>query len=510
MGYREVSLKMPGNYSEEELISAIRKFTGISKFSYNIVNKSLDARKKNNIHWLLQIIISSDELKGGEPSVIPEIEIPFRKTKEKIVVIGSGPAGLFAAMVLQKAGFETLLLERGREVSRREAGISRFEREGIFDASANYAFGEGGAGTFSDGKLTSRSKHISKERQFIFNSYIQAGAPAEIAYMAHPHIGSDNLKIIVKNLRKDFEKSGGSMLFETLFQDFESENGRIKTVITDKGAFEVDHVILAIGHSAYDTYRMLMRKGVVFRSKNFAIGSRMEHPQQIINLAQWGKESLPGLKAAEYRLTANPVGQQSVYTFCMCPGGIIVPATAFENTNIVNGMSLYRRDLKFANAACVAAVSPLHIFGEEAHPEKLLDWIETLEREFFNYTDSYRAPYCTINGFINKKIPSQAVETSYSQGIQPAPLWEMLPEKVSNSMREGLKEFNRKIRGFDTGIIMGLESKTSSPVQALRNEYGKCTGFDNLYMAGEGSGYAGGIISSGADGIRIAMNILNY
>jgi uncharacterized FAD-dependent dehydrogenase len=252
---------------------------------------------------------------------------------------------------------------------------------------------------------------------------------------------------------------------------------------------------------------MLIKRNVQFRPKNFAIGSRMEHPRQVINKAQWGKEEIRGLKAAEYRLTSNPDGKLPVYTFCMCPGGSIVPSAAYENTNIVNGMSFYKRDMKFSNAGCVASVNPFSMLGENISAEAVLDWLESLENQFYNFSSGYSAPFCSIKDFITLKEPRSNPQTSYPLGLKAAPLWKLLPEVVQNSMREGLKEFCRKIQGFDTGIIMGLESKTSAPIQVLRDENGLCTGFQNLYMAGEGSGYAGGIISSAADGVKIALKI---
>jgi uncharacterized FAD-dependent dehydrogenase len=507
MGYRLISLKAQTDYSDAELRGLIAHELRIREFSFTIEGKSLDARRKSDIHWLLRIAVTSPELKGGTEILSPEIEIPEERRNKKVLIAGSGPAGFFAAFFLQKAGFSTILIERGKDVTARAKSIETFENHGAFDQQANYAFGEGGAGTFSDGKLTSRSKHISSERQFILNSYIQAGAPQEIAYMTHPHLGSDKLKNIVKNLRDEYESIGGSMQFETMLTDIEVSRGKVVSAISDKGVFQADYFIIALGHSAFETYRMLIKRGVAFRPKNFAIGSRMEHPQQIINMAQWGKESLPGVKAAEYRLTANPEGALPVYTFCMCPGGIVVPASAYENNNIVNGMSLYRRDLKFANAACVAGVNPYELIGEKADATVVLDWLEALETKFYNYSGGYKAPFCSINDFIKSREPRNIPETSYPLGLKASPLWELLPEKVSRSMRAGLIEFCRKIRGFETGIIMGLESKTSAPVQVLRDESRNCTGIENLYISGEGSGFAGGIISSAADGVKTAMSI---
>jgi len=234
----------------------------------------------------------------------------------------------------------------------------------------------------------------------------------------------------------------------------------------------------------------------------------VEHPQEIINRAQWGRESLPGVKAAEYRLTSKGDGNLPVYTFCMCPGGRVVPASAYKNTNIVNGMSRYKRDGEFTNAACVAGVNPDKLTGREITPLEALDWLETLEESFYRYSDGYQAPFCSIQDFINRKEPSDIVDSSYPLGLKPAPLWDLLPSEVSGSIREGLKDFSRKVKGFETGSIMGLESKTSSPIQVLREKNRLCAGIENLYIVGEGSGFAGGIISSGADGIKAAMNII--
>jgi uncharacterized FAD-dependent dehydrogenase len=508
MGYREITLNLPTDYTEEDLRKKIEKELRIKELTYQIESKSLDARQRNNIHWLVRVGIISNELAGGEPATIPSLGIPYRKRKERAVVIGSGPAGFFSAYTLQKAGINTTLIERGSEVNKRIAGIRHFEAGGPFNPISNYAFGEGGAGTFSDGKLTSRTKHISKEKHFMLSSYIQAGGPKEIGYLAHPHLGSDNLRSIAKHLREAFLNSGGQVLFETLLEGLKINDGRVRVAITASGLIEADYFVIAPGHSAYETYRMLMREGVKFRAKPFAIGCRVEHPQELINIAQWGRESLPGVKAAEYRLTSKGDGNLPVYTFCMCPGGVVVPATAYEERNIVNGISRYKRNGKFANAACVCGISLGKLLGKEIEALEALDWLEALEESFYRYSNDYKAPFCSIDNFINRQIPSKSVESSYPLGLNPAPLWELLPSEVSNSLREGLKDFTKKIRGFETGSIMGLESKTSSPIQVQREKNGCCSGFENLYVVGEGSGYSGGIISSGSDGIRAAMNII--
>lgn len=508
MGCSIIDIKVPTPYNEELLRKIIGGSLRIRNFSYQIENKSLDARNKNRIHWVMRVAVVSNELKGKEVPRVESLNIPYRKRKEEILVVGSGPAGFFCAFVLQQAGCNTTLIERGSEVLKRSRSILNFERNAEFDPMNNYAFGEGGAGTFSDGKLTSRSKHISKERQFILESYIAAGAPEEIAYLTYPHLGTDNLKKIVKNLRNEYENIGGRMLFETMLEDIRMKDGKVTEAITSAGIIPLDALFIAPGHSAYETYRMLMRRGVAFRTKNFAIGSRMEHPQETINLAQWGKAKLPGVKAAEYRLTSPGDGKHQVYSFCMCPGGMVVPATAYAGSNIVNGMSYYKRDGRFANAACVAGIHPDELAGREVSPEEALDQLEKIEQYFYQYSNSYMSPACSISDFIDGRNRSSAFESSYPLGLKPAPLWDMLPANVVQAMRAGLIDFTRKMQGFETGNLIGLESKTSSPIQVIRAQGGLCSGFENLYLIGEGSGYAGGIISSAADGVKAGMGII--
>ncbi|OGI10567.1 MAG: hypothetical protein A2Y40_04510 [Candidatus Margulisbacteria bacterium GWF2_35_9] len=508
MGYKEIQLKLPTNYSVDDIRLKIEKKLSIKEYTYSIEHKSLDARKKADIHWVITIGIQSKEIRGSEKESTPSLTIDHKKRNKKALVVGSGPAGYFCALVLQKAGFSTTIIERGPNVEKRSKHILQFESGSTFDPNANYAFGEGGAGTFSDGKLTSRSKHINTEKQFILTHYINAGAPEEIKYLSHPHLGSNNLKVIVKNLRNNFERLGGTILFDTCLIDLEIVNGHVTSAITSTGKIDADVFVVASGHSAFDTYRMLIKNSVQFRTKNFAIGCRIEHLQSLINMAQWGKESLPGVKAAEYRLTFNADGLLPVYTFCMCPGGMVVQASAKENSSIVNGMSNYQRNGLFANAGCVAGINPEELENKAFTPLEALDWLEKLEDRFFEFTNGYQLPACTISDFINMTEPTLSAKCSYPLGLKAAPLWELLPEKISRSLRAGLIDFSKKIKGFDTGLIMGLESKTSSPLQAVREENLLCSGFDNLYIAGEGSGSSGGIISSAADGIKIALTII--
>ncbi len=509
MNFKDISLKLPTNYSEDELRSLISKKIHLNNFTFEITRKSLDARKKGNIFWLLNIRIFSEKLKGETFTEKKNFSVPYKSRSYRIIIVGSGPAGMFSALLLQKAGFQVTILERGVDVESREKGILHFEKTGIFDPNANYAYGEGGAGTFSDGKLTSRSKHISLERSFIFNTYIKAGAPAEIKYLSHPHLGTDNLRIMVKNIRTEFLEYGGEIKFNSLVNKLLINNRTVKAVRIGTKEYIADSIIIASGHSSYDTYRMLMQYGVNFKIKNYAIGARVEHPQKLINTAQWGVSSLNGVKAAEYRLTSNTEGFLPVYTFCMCPGGIVVPATAVKEGNIVNGMSNYQREGLFSNAACVAAVNLEKLLGKTVTAENALRWTEDLEYSF--YRTGYKAPACSIHDFLTKSnSPTAPVgeDTSYPMGLESAALWELLPLKISNSLRQGLKDFSHKLKGFEKGTIMGLESKTSAPIQVIRDSTGLCEGFTNLYMAGEGSGYSGGIISSASDGLKTAMGIM--
>jgi len=505
MGYKNIQIKVPTDYSEESLRDAIGKKLGIREFSFQIAMKSLDARKKSQIHWLLGVMVSSDALKGVEFCPPEALSIPGKKREEKVVVVGSGPAGFFAAHVLQQAGYQVTIVERGSEVTLRTRAINQLEKKGEFSPLNNYSFGEGGAGTFSDGKLTSRSKHISRERAFILSEYVKAGAPAEIEYMTHPHVGTDNLKLIVANLRKQFKENGGNFLFETQLNDIRITGDKVKSITTNKGEIEVDHLILATGHSAYDTYRMLISKGLQFGTKNFALGHRIEHPQSLINKAQWGSEKLPGVKAAEYRLNTKTNSGLGVYSFCMCPGGKVVPAAAYKEKSVVNGMSYYKRDGQYANAGIVAGVHPDMLLGHTCTPTEILDWMEQLEESFFSLSNNYTIPATMAADYLQKRESKTLPRSSYPLGLQSAPLCNLLPQKITLALSEGLKDFTRKLRGFDQGLLMGLENKTSSPIQVVRDRAGKCTGFENLYFVGEGSGFAGGIISSAADGVKCAL-----
>ncbi|QEN05500.1 FAD-dependent oxidoreductase [Thiospirochaeta perfilievii] len=499
-------LKLPINYTNQGIIDSLKK-QGASKFTnYKILRKSLDARKKSNIFWNIKVEIDTPHI-TFEQRAKSSLNLIKTDRDKHVVIVGSGPAGIFSGIVLLQAGFNVTLIEQGKKVSSRDGDIEDLLNKAIFNPTSNFAFGEGGAGTYSDGKLTSRSKHISKEKEFILSTFINNGAPEEIFSMVHPHIGSDNLKIVAKNMRNEFLSLGGNIEFNTTFITFKDSFGRVNNIETDKGVVDCDYLILATGHSSFRTYRELIRKGLIFKNKNFAIGFRAEHEQSLINNAQWGVDSIKGLKAAEYRLTSK-TDSSSVFSFCMCPGGTVVPAAALDRTSVVNGMSNYNRDGKFANAAVVSSFNFSQELKREVSPLESLDLLQDLEEGYYRATGGYSVPAMRISDFINGKATANIGETSYSLGLTPYNLVDLLPKGVVDPLRLGLKDFSRKLYGYETGNILGLESKTSSPIQVERSREGLCSGFTNIYFVGEGSGWAGGIVSSGADGIKGALDII--
>ncbi|MCF8365771.1 MAG: NAD(P)/FAD-dependent oxidoreductase [Bacteroidales bacterium] len=507
---KEIDLKLPTDFSEDELRKIIGKKMHVRNFSFEILKQSLDARKKPDVFWQAKIRILSEEFKGGIPlRPEPELEIPYKKRNNGVVVVGSGPAGFFSAFVLQKAGFQVLLIEKGPEVKQRFRDILDFESgKAEFKNHSNYCHGEGGAGTFSDGKLTSRTKGIALEKAFVFESYVEAGAPKEILYLAKPHIGSDKLRVVIPNLRKQFQSLGGKIKFDTEVTDLEMAGKSCKAVVTMAGSFPCDMLIVAPGHSSYATYRMLAKHGIRFRTKPFAIGARVEHPQELINISQWGKPQMPGLKAADYKLTHTASNGLPVYSFCMCPGGKVVPSAPAQKQNIVNGVSDYARNSAFANSAVVAGLNLDTLLNKEVGFEEALRWMENLEQKVFELSNGYTIPGNRISDFIGDKTVQRIPANTYPFDVFPYDFREMLPPDIISALKEGLQNFAKKIHGFETGLMLGLESKTSSPVQVVRDEQRRCEGFENIFIVGEGSGYAGGITSSAVDGVKVAMGNL--
>lgn len=508
MGYRELSLQMSSDYTDDELRKKIQKVLSTDEFEYNIEKKSLDGRKKTNIHWLVRVGVSSKHIKSTDEPDNQNLEIPKVNSDKLVIVVGSGPAGFYSAYVLRLAGFKVRLIEQGPEVFQRIKDVKLFHKKRILNERSNYAFGEGGAGTFSDGKLTSRTKTIKLERKFIFNEYIEAGAPEEIRYLAKPHIGSNLLVKTAKNLRNKFLNIGGEMLFDTEMIDINLLDGKVISLETNKGKMEADYFVIASGHSSYPVYEMLIKAGVKFQTKPFAIGNRVEHTQEIINNCMWRAKEIPGVKAADYALTFNDASNP-VYSFCMCPGGNVVSAPPVKGVNLVNGMSNYKRNYPYANSAIVAGLDLNKQLNREVEPLEALNWVMNLESKFYNYVNGYDAPAVKVADLLRNKTTSIFPASSYPFYLKSADMNDLLPANIVNSQKEALRKFSKQMIGFDQGILMGLESRTSSPIQACRSREGLCDGFNNLYFVGEGSGFSGGIVSSGADGIKAAIDIAN-
>ena len=507
MNNNVIELKLSVPYTEKELINKIK--SQYSKYyKHSIVNKSLDARDKSNIHWKIKIELINKISNANNQHKKSNLETEFKKTNKKIIIVGSGPAGFFSAIILQSSGYKVEIIEQGKDINSRARDIEQFELTGRLNTSSNYTFGEGGAGTFSDGKLTSRTKKNKLEKQYVFDTLIEAGAPQEISYLSSPHLGSDNLKKIVKNLRAKFISLGGTISFNTKFINLKKKNNSINYIETNVRGLECDFLILAIGHSSYTTYNTLLNEGIPFKTKPFAIGSRVEHIQKLINKSQWGVLSLPGIKAAEYKLTHKSDINLPVYSFCMCPGGKIVPSSPQEEISIVNGMSNYKRNSKYANSAIVAGINLNQLYKKEISPREALNWLYNLENKFYKLKNNYSIPARKISDFLNNKPSVNIQDSSYPFEIFDYDFKELFPDKIYNSLIEGINKFKNKISGFEDGIIMGLESKTSSPIQVIRDRNGKVSTFDNLYMVGEGSGFAGGIVSSAIDGIKAALDIV--
>jgi uncharacterized FAD-dependent dehydrogenase len=505
MGNRVLEFKCGSDISDDQLRKKIKQKLKLSNFTFQIVKKSIDARRKGNIFWNLRVAVESSKIKGEDVKKVPQLKIPTISRKRTVTIIGLGPAGFFSAYTLAKAGFDVRVIEQGSGVEKRSRDIALFEKERVLDEQSNYSFGEGGAGTYSDGKLTSRTKRINLERDFIYKTYVEAGAPDEILYMTHPHLGTDNLKKIVKRLREMLLGCGGNIHFDEKLIDIDLCNNKINSITTDRGEYSSDYYIFATGHSSTDTYLTLIDRGIPFRVKPFAVGMRAEHRREVINRAQWGVDQLEGFKSAEYRLT-HKVSGGSTYSFCMCPGGKIVPVTPYKDCNIVNGMSNFMRNSPHSNAAIVTTIDLRE--SEYNTPKSAVEWLRRLEDKFFKFTNGYDVPAITIEDFLSDRVSSKFPESSFPFSLVPFNPYDLFPTYIVENLKEGLHSFNRKLEGYRGGTLIGLESKTSSPLQVARDEDLFVETIDNMIYCGEGSGYSGGIVSSAADGIKGAFSII--
>jgi uncharacterized FAD-dependent dehydrogenase len=487
--------------------------------SFTVTRKSIDARRRKPPRFIYSVDVSVPDgivLTGKEGTEIEvlkkEEELPSCPVKikpdKRPVIVGCGPAGLFAALTLAENGIPSLILERGKKVPERITDVKNFWERGILNTESHVHFGEGGAGTFSDGKLTSRVKN--PYTTLVKKHLVDAGSPHEILSDTKPHIGTDRLREVVINLRKKLIEMGCEFRFESKVTDFIIHQGKVVGVILDgREEIRTDHLILAAGQSAEDTYAKLYERGVHLEPKPFAIGLRVEHPQELINSIQYGKwHGHPDLPPADYFLTAKLKNMnRSVYTFCMCPGGSVVGCSSEEGGVITNGMSHYRREGPYANSAVVVTVHVEDFKTDSLHPLRGLDFRRYWEKKAFSLGgEKYYAPAQRLIDFLRDRAGTLPILSSFSPGVTSVSLREALPGFAFEALQQGIIEFDRKMRGFITedAILIGVETRTSSPVRIVRGPDGQSVSTAGLYPCGEGAGYSGGIISSALDGIRVA------
>jgi uncharacterized protein len=491
---------------------------------YAVFKRSYDARKKNSTISFVYVIdlAARDEAAilerfAADPNVRPSPDTSYhpvarapQSLRERPVIVGFGPCGLFAALLLAQMGFEPIVLERGRDVRRRTADTWALWRRKILTPESNVQFGEGGAGLFSDGKLYSQIKDPKFYGRKVMHEFVRAGAPPEIMYVSKPHIGTFRLAGVVAAMREEIIALGGTVRFQSRVEDLVIEDGRVRGVTLASGElFRTGHVVLAPGHSARDTFRVLQRRGVFIEAKAFSLGFRIEHPQSLIDRARLGRfAGHPELGAADYKLVHHAQNGRAVYSFCMCPGGTVVAATSELQRVVTNGMSQYSRKERNANAGIVVGVSPQLDFPEG--PLAGVELQERLESRAYELGGGdYCAPGQLVGDFIRGRPSTQfgEIEPSYKPGVRLGDLGPSLPGFAIEAIREALPAFGRQIRGFDRddAVLTGIETRTSSPVRITRNqETLQSLNVAGLYPAGEGAGYAGGILSAGIDGIRVA------
>lgn len=480
-------------------------------FKIDKLRISLDARKKPPI-YRVRLLVNGDEDWLNEWLNPPQRLQSVTSQDRNAIIIGFGPAGMFAALELLRNGIRPIILERGASVRDRRRDVVKIYRDREVDPDSNYCFGEGGAGTFSDGKLYTRSKKRGNIRS-VLNTLVEHGADPAIMYDARPHIGTNKLPGIVENIRKSIESKGGEVLFNTRVTDLIIEEGQIHGVRSAKGEWKADDVILATGHSARDIFEMLQRNGVKIEAKPFALGVRIEHPQDLIDHIQYRSSSKDSaLPPAAYSVVRQ-VDRRGVFSFCMCPGGIIAPAMTASNEVVVNGWSPSKRNGKFANSGFVVQVESedWRQFNNQHGALAAMHFQSLIEQSAFQVGGSdLTAPAQIASDFIKRKTSGKLPECSYIPGIASSDLWEVLPEHIATRLRGALIHFDKRMKGYagDKAVMVGVESRTSSPVriprdrQTLQHEE-----VDGLYPVGEGAGYAGGIMSAAIDGISVAEKI---
>ena len=487
----------------------------------HIVHRSIDARGDVTMRYRVEAYKKDEPY---EEYKLPEYQDVHNA--EPVIVVGSGPAGMFAALKLLTLGLKPVVLERGKDVSGRKPDIAKLSRTGVVDPDSNYCYGEGGAGTFSDGKLFTRSSKRGDNREVLYQ-FVNFGADPSIIVDAHPHIGTDKLPRLVSNIRECIIEHGGEYHFQNRVSDIErAEDGVITvTAIDEKNdnktlTYNAKAVILATGHSARDVYEMLQGKGCELQAKGFAMGVRVEHPQALINKIRYRGQWEPGFPAAEYSFVEQ-VDDRGVFSFCMCPGGILVPSSTEDGYTVLNGMSNSARNSKWANAGVVVSIEPDDV-PEEYKKDgvfSLLNFQHDVEKKMFDYAAEHAeadengvvnklcAPAQRMVDFCEEQMSEDLPETSYRPGVVSAPLYELLPECVSSRLQKAFPLINNKMRGYYTEdtLLLGVESRTSSPVRIVRGDDFQCPQVPGLFPCGEGAGYSGGIVSSAIDGINCAV-----
>ena len=519
----EITCKLGQELSADEIQTAAVKALGVSpkikeQLRYRIVRRSIDARNDIIYRYRVEVYKPDEEMTEYKLEEYKDVS-----SAEPVIIIGAGPAGMFAALRLLMKGLKPVILERGKDVHARKFDMAKLSREGIVNPDSNYCFGEGGAGTFSDGKLYTRSSKRGDIRE-VLHQLVRFGADPSILIDAHPHIGSDKLPIVVENIRNSIVEHGGEYHFDSRVTDIvKLDDGSFNVIVNTPDSschpersegsvtYTANKVILATGHSARDIYEMFDRKGWELQAKGFALGVRVEHPQSLINKIQYHGKYQPYMPTAEYSFVTQ-VLERGVFSFCMCPGGILVPAATAEGELVLNGMSNSQRNSKWANSGVVVQIEP-EDFPEYAQygALALLRFQQDIEKKMFEYTGSLKAPAQRMMDFC-RRIPSANLpKSSYHPGVENAPLHELLPEHVSLRLKYAFPEIgNKKMHGYYTNdaLVLGVESRTSSPVRIPRDpETLEHTQIAGLYPCGEGAGYAGGIVSSALDGINCAAKI---